>query len=178
MCDKCHGVLEGHRKIGKLIILIHKTRKTGVNAPSTGLYLCLASQEECMPSSLKKDKAIQLNQSWLIPSADFVAVVALQNKFPLSRNFREILGACQRCIHMFCRPRESVWPGSLWKALGCCGSTVLMDASCWPSNTCIPAQKIVSVSTELNHNRSALVLDSNNGVCCHYFSSQFTSGFF
>jgi len=33
------------------------------------------------------------------------------------------------------------------------------------------AQKIVSVSTELNHNRSALVLDSDNGVCCHHSSS-------
>jgi len=28
----------------------------------------------------------------------------------------------------------------------------------------------VSVSTEVNHNRSALVLDSGNGVCCHHSS--------
>ena len=27
-------------------------------------------------------------------------------------NFREILGACQRSKDMFCRPRESVLPGS------------------------------------------------------------------
>jgi len=46
---------------------------------------------------------------------------------------------------------------------GCCGSMVLTGASCWPPGNCIPAQKIVSVSTELNHNRSALALDSDNG---------------
>jgi len=50
------------------------------------------------------------------------------------------------------------------------GVTVLTGASCWPSNNCMPAQKFVSVSTEVNHNRSALVLDSGNGVCCHYSS--------
>jgi len=41
---------------------------------------------------------------------------------------------------------------------------VLTGAACWPSVNCIPAQKIVSLSTELNHNCSALVLDSDNGV--------------
>jgi len=40
--------------------------------------------------------------------------------------------------------------------------TVLMGADCWPSINCILAQKIVSVSTELTHNRSALVLGSNS----------------
>jgi len=48
---------------------------------------------------------------------------------------------------------------------------VLTGASSWQSSNCIPAQKIVSVSAELNHNGSALVLDSDNGVCCHHFSS-------
>jgi len=52
---------------------------------------------------------------------------------------------------------------------GCWGSTVLTGASCWPSNNCIPLQRIVSVSTELTHNRSAL--DSDNSVCCHLLSS-------
>ena len=31
----------------------------------------------------------------------------------------------------------------------------------------IPAQKFVSVSGELNHDRSPLMLDSDKGVCCH-----------
>jgi len=30
----------------------------------------------------------------------------------------EILGACQRRMHMLGRPRESIWLGSSWKALG------------------------------------------------------------
>jgi len=74
-------------------------------------------------------------------------------------------------IDMFCRPRESmesILPGSSWKALWVLWYKVLTDASCWPSSNCILAQKIVSVSTEVNHNRSAL--DSGNGVCCHHSS--------
>jgi len=62
--------------------------------------------------------------------------------------------------------------GFLVKSLGgCYGNTVLTGASCWPSSNCIPAQKIVSMSTEFNHNRSVLVLDSDNGVCSHHSSS-------
>jgi len=39
----------------------------------------------------------------------------------------DILGAWQRHMHMFCRPRENIWPGSSWKSFGeCCGSTMLM----------------------------------------------------
>ena len=57
--------------------------------------------------------------------------------------------------------------GFLVKSLGwCCGSTVLTGAYCWPLNNCIPVQKIVSLSTELTHNHSVLMLDSDNGVCC------------
>jgi len=36
------------------------------------------------------------------------------------------------------------------------------------SSHCIPAQKFVSVSGELNHDRSSLILDSDKGVCCHH----------
>jgi len=54
--------------------------------------------------------------------------------------------------------REKLW--------GCCGSTVLTGASCWQSS--ILAQNIVSVSTELNHNRS------DNSVFCHHSSSYST----
>jgi len=45
------------------------------------------------------------------------------------------------------------------KLEGCCRSTVLKGASCWPSGNFIPAQNIVLVSMELNHNSSALALD-------------------
>jgi len=46
----------------------------------------------------------------------------------------------------------------------CCGTTVLTAACYWPSSNCIPSQKIVTLSTGLYHNRSALVLLSDNGV--------------
>jgi len=55
--------------------------------------------------------------------------------------------------------------GFLMKSFGgCYGSTVLTAASCWPSSNCVLVQKIVFVSTGFNRNRSALVLDSDNGV--------------
>ena len=49
---------------------------------------------------------------------------------------------------------------------GCYGSTVLTGASCWPSSNCIPARNIVSASED--HNCSALLLGSDNGVCYHH----------
>jgi len=49
--------------------------------------------------------------------------------------------------------------GFLLKTFGeCCGSTVLTAAFKWPPNHCIPAQKFVSVSEELYHDRSLWVL--------------------
>jgi len=58
---------------------------------------------------------------------------------------------------MFCRSRERIRPDSSCEGLGVT-----------PSN-CIPTQKFVPMSGELNHNRSPLVLDSK-GVCCHHSS--------
>ena len=99
---------------------------------------------------------------WMTHSAVFVAAAALQNKFPLSNKFLRNPGSMQKIYAH----------GFLVKSFGgCCRSTVLMAASCWPSSNCILAQKIVFVSTGLNHNRAALVLDSDNGVCCHHSSS-------
>ena len=52
----------------------------------------------------------------------------------------------------------------------------MLKAACyWPSSHCIPAQKFVYVSGELNHDRSPLVLDSDKGVCCHRSFSYSTS---
>jgi len=55
----------------------------------------------------------------MIPSAVFVAAVALQNKFPLSSKFSINPESMPKTYtqHMFCRPRESIRPGSSWKAL-------------------------------------------------------------
>jgi len=67
---------------------------------------------------------------------------------------------------MLCRPRDTT--GFLVKSFEESSvSTVLTAGYYWPSDHCIPAQKFVSVSGELNHDRSPLVLDSDKGVCCH-----------
>jgi len=42
---------------------------------------------------------------------------------------------------------------------------VLTAACYWPSSHCIPDQKFLSVSGELNHDRSPLAFDSDKGVC-------------
>jgi len=89
---------------------------------NTGVSLCLASQEECMPSSLNKDKAKELKQSWRTHSGVFVAPVALHNKFPLSSRFSKNPGSHQRRLHMLCRPQESTVYGcfpceKLWEGL-------------------------------------------------------------
>ena len=101
----------------------------------------------------------------MIPSAVYVVAAALQNKFPLSSKFLRNPGSMpKKSTHVL-----STWgkymAGFLVKSFWeCCGSTVLTGASCWPSSNYIPVQKIVSLSTELNHNRSSLVLYSDNGV--------------
>jgi len=88
----------------------------------------------------------------MIPSAVFVAAVWLQNKFPLSSKFSRI-------------------PGSMPK-------TYTHVLSTWGKYGRVPHEKFWGVMrkhgvdgcllTELNHNHSALVLDSDNGVCCHH----------
>jgi len=60
--------------------------------------------------------------------------------------------------------------GFLMKSFGECCRPVLTNACYWPSSHCIPAQKFVSASGKLNHDRSPLVLDSDKDACCHCFS--------
>jgi len=62
----------------------------------------------------------------MTPSAVFVAAVAPQKEFLPPANFQEIMGTCRRLIHMFCRPPESIWPGSSWKAVG-----DVVGVRCW-----------------------------------------------
>jgi len=77
------------------------------------------------------------------------------NHISLSSKFWEIFGVCWRHLHMLCRPRESIQPGFLWKALASVGCVRCWwpPVIAWPSSHCIPAQKFVSVSGELNHDR-------------------------
>jgi len=118
------------------------------------------------------------NQSWMIPSAVFVATVALQKKFLLSSKLSRNPGSIPKTYTYVLSTSGKYVVVFLVKSFGvCCGSTVLTGAYCWPSSHRIPVQKIVSMSTKFNHNRSALVLDSDNGVCCHHSSSYSISGF-
>ena len=88
----------------------------------------------------------------MISSAVFVAVVALQNKFPLSSKFSRNPGSMPS-THVLSTSGKYM-AGFLVKSFGgCCWSAVLMSASCWQSSNCIPAQKIVSVLTELTVQR-------------------------
>jgi len=108
----------------------------------------------------------------MISSAVLVAAVALQTKFLLSNKFSRNPGSIPKAYTHVQSTSEKYVVGFLMKSFGGCGRTVLAGASCWPSSNCVPAQKIVSVSmTELNHDDSPLVLDSDNVVCCHHSSS-------
>ena len=51
----------------------------------------------------------------------------------------------------------------------CCWSIALAAVCSCPLSHCIPVQMFVPVSTELNHDPSAWMLDSD--VCCHHSSS-------
>jgi len=64
----------------------------------------------------------------MIPSAVFVPAVSLQTKFYSPANLWEILGVCQRGLHMLCRPGESIRPGSSWKTFGS-----FAGVRCWQS---------------------------------------------
>jgi len=55
--------------------------------------------------------------------------------------------------------------GFLMKSIGeCCGNTMLMVACYWSSSNCIPAQKFMTVSEELNHRRLPWVMHSDKEV--------------
>jgi len=91
----------------------------------------------------------------------FVAAVALQKKFLLSNKISRNPGSLPKTYTHVSSTSGKYTTGFLAKSFGgCCGNTVLTGAYCWPSSDRIAAQKIVSMSTELNHNHSALVLDS------------------
>jgi len=87
---KCHGSLERHQKIGKLIRLVHKGNRSECTNYRGISLLCLPGR---VPSLLKKDKAKKLKQKWRTPSAVVVAPVELQNKSPLFSKFSRNSGS-------------------------------------------------------------------------------------
>jgi len=53
----------------------------------------------------------------MMPSPVFVPAVALHTKLYLfSKVLRNLWSTRHKRPHMLCRRRESIWPGSLWKA--------------------------------------------------------------
>ena len=109
----------------------------------------------------------------MIPSAVCILVVAIHNKFSLSSKFLRNLGSTQKTsTHASSHSRKHT-TGFLVKSFGeCCKSTILTATCYWPTSHCIPAQKFMSVSGEVNHDLSPWVLDSDKGVCCHHSFSQ------
>jgi len=111
-----------------------------------------------------------MNQSWIIRSAVFIPPIVLQTKISLSSKFSRNFGSMPKTFtHVLSTSRKHT-TGFLMKSFGECCGPVLTTACYWPSSHCIPAQKFVSASGKLNHNRSPLVLDSDKDACCHCFS--------
>jgi len=106
----------------------------------------------------------------MIPSSVFIATVALHNKFALSSKFSRNPGSMPKKYR-----RVSSTSGKDGKYIA--GFLVKSSVAVVGVRCClllavkyIPAQKIMSVSTKVNHNCSALVLYSGNGVCYHHSS--------
>ena len=113
----------------------------------------------------------------MIPSAGFILAIALHTKISLSSKFLRNPGSMPKAFtHVLTTSREHTTE-FLVKSFGKrCVSTVLTAACYWLSSLCIPAQMFVSVSGELNHDHSPLVLESDKDVCCHHFSSVIIRG--
>jgi len=57
--------------------------------------------------------------------------IAIPNKVSLYSKFRDTLGVWQRCLHIFCRFRESIWPGPLRKSLSECRRNSALMCACY-----------------------------------------------
>jgi len=125
----------------KFTVPIHK-RETGVDEPITAASLYLVSQEKCMPRYHEN----KLNQSWMIPSVVFDAAVALKKKFLHSSKFKNSWDDAKDLYTCFVDLGKRMAGFFVKYFGGCYGSAVLTGASCWPSSSCIPDQKIVSAS--------------------------------
>ena len=86
----------------------YSKRETGVNEPTTGSFLSLASLEKYMPSALKKDEKNNWVKAGQYPVHFSSRPKHYSPNFHSPVNFREIIGVHQRRLHMFFRPRESI----------------------------------------------------------------------
>jgi len=112
-----------------------------------------------------------------LPGRSTADHISLFRKFSTNRGSR----LCQRCLHMFCRPRESMRPGSSWKALGSVAgvrwwrlpvtggqTTVFLVRNLCPCRKGWITITTVQITT--------WVLDADKGVCCHHSSWWSISG--
>jgi len=125
---------------------------------------------KCLEKRCREIIESKLNdtQCGFCPNRSTTDHISLSSK--ISRNLGSML---KTSSHALSTSRKHTTGFLVTNFVECCVSTVLtMTAACyWPSSYCIPAQTFVSVSGELNYDRSPLVLDSDRGVCCHrYFS--------
>jgi len=96
-------------------------------------------QKECMLRCRE-------NQSWMIPSAVFVAAVALHKKFLLSSKLWRNPGNMAKTYTHISSTSGKCMAGFLVKSFGgCFRSMVLMAAYYWTSSNCTLSEKIVSV---------------------------------
>jgi len=131
----------------------------GISLLSFPVKACAKCLEKCREIIEPKPKRMS--------SVVFVLAVALQSKFLISSIFSKYLGNMTKMFkptHVLSTSRKHITRSVEKIFRECCGRTVLTTACYWPSSHYIPAQRSVFVSVELNHNRSLLVLDSDNGV--------------
>jgi len=131
-------------------------RWTGVNAPITGASLSLASMESVRQVPCKKMPRNNWTKAGWFPVRFSSWPWHNRTKFHSPTNFREILGTCQRRIHMFCRPQESMWLDFSWKTLGSVAGAAygVEDRLLLAVKSLYSCSQSVSVSVELNYNRS------------------------
>jgi len=112
----------------------------------------------------------------MIRGAVFVPAVALQAIFYSPAKFLRNLGSMLKTSsHVLSTSRKHTTEFLVKSFEEFSVRTVLTAACYWSSRHCIPDQKFMSVSGELNHDRSPLVLDSVKSVCCHHSFSKSTS---
>ena len=129
--------------------------ETGVNEPTTAASLCQVSQKGCMSRCRKNNWT---KAGWY-PTRFSSRPLHYRTNFHFPANFQEMLGACQRLIHMFCRPGEGIYmAGFLVNTFGC-----VVGVWCWRvplagRQVAVFLLRRLSLSTEFNHNHSALWL--------------------
>ena len=167
---KWHGLLEGHRKVSKLILPIHRKGDRSECTCYWGISLLSLPGKEYAKCLVKRCREIiepKLGDTNVV----FVAAVGQQNKIPLSIKFSRNLGNMPKTYTHVLSTSGKHTTGFLVKSLvECFGSMVLTAACYWPWSHFIPAQKFGSVSTELITTVHRGCWTPTSVCCCHHSS--------